>query len=152
MVENHGEEITIDFVAADPLVAKAAEAWRLHEEGLLRVAIAERLGCSKALVTKLLRRAARERNVPLPDGRSDRGSRQARTPPLYVRIAPEVGRLVEEGLLLVEIGERLGVDRTTLTKAYNKYRADQGLSPLDGRARRKLLPRKNRPAADDEPS
>ena len=146
-----GVEVTIDFQRPSPLDAQADEAWALREQGLLNVEIGERIGFGKSMVTKLLKHAAAMRGVPFQDGRRRRGElgRKNRTPPLYVRIAPEVGQLVEQGLLLVEIGERLKVDLTTLTKAYKKYRADSGLPPLDGRARRKLLAYKNRPRLDD---
>jgi site-specific DNA recombinase len=146
-----GEEIVIDFVKEDPLADEINEAWRLHQQGLLNVEIGEQLGCSNAKVTKLLRRAAELRGVPCPDGhrpRKDR-DRKNRMPPLYVRIAPKVESLVDQGKLLVEIGEQLKVDSTTLTKAYNRYRADRGLPPLDGRTRRKGLDHKNRPQSDE---
>ncbi|MBL9094385.1 MAG: recombinase family protein [Planctomycetaceae bacterium] len=148
---DEGYEVTIDFRRPSQRDAEAERAWQLREQDkLLNVEIAERLGCGKRQVTQLLKHAAAIRGVPYEDGRSRRSGlqRKHRTPPLFERMAAEVGRLVEQGLLLVEIGERLPLDRTTLTKAYNKYRADQGLPPLDGRARRKLLDHKNRPASD----
>ncbi|MBL9083044.1 MAG: recombinase family protein [Planctomycetales bacterium] len=148
---DEGYEVTIDFRRPSQRDAEAERAWQLREQDkLLSVEIAERLGCGKRQVTQLLKHAAAMRGVPYEDGRSRRSGlqRKHRTPPLFERMAAEVGRLVEQGLLLVEIGERLPLDRTTLTKAYNKYRADQGLPPLDGRARRKLLDHKNRPASD----
>ena len=145
-----GVEITIDYRPPSPLDARANEAWQLREQGLLGVEIGEQLGCGKSMVTKLLKHAAAMRRVPYDDGRRCR--RRNCTPPLYVRVAPEVGRLMEEGLLLAEIADRLKLDRNTVTKAYNRYRADQGLPPLDGRARRKSLDHKNRPPSDDAPS
>lgn len=151
-VQDDGVEVTVDFRRPSPRDAEAEQAWALKTEGLLCVEIAARLNCSKGKVTKLLKHAARERGVPYEDGRSRRSNleRKHREPPMFERVAPEVGRLVEEGLLLIEVAERLNLDRTTLTKAYNKYRRDQGLPPLDGRARRKLLDHKNRPRPDDE--
>lgn len=147
-----GIEVTIDFRRPSPRDAEAEQAWQLHEQGALHVEIAEQLQCCKAKVTKLLKQAAAQRGVPYEDGRSRRSNleRKHREPPLFERMAPEVGRLADEGWLLAEIGERLKLDRTTLTKAYNKYRKDQGLPPLDGRARRKLLDHKNRPRPDDK--
>lgn len=149
MHADDGIEVSIDFRQPSSLDARADEAWLLHQQALLNVEIGERLGCSRSMVTKLLKHAAAMRGVPFQDGRRRRGElgRKNRTPPLYVRIAPEVGQLVEQGLLLVEIGTRLKIDLTTLTKAYKRYRADNGLPLLDGRARRKLLAYKNRPPA-----
>jgi len=151
-VHDDGVEVTVDFRRPSPRDAQAEQAWALKAEGLLCVEIASRLNCSKGKVTKLLKHAAQERGVPYEDGRSRRSNleRKHREPPLFERVAPEVGRLVDEGLLLIEVAERLNLDRTTLTKAYNKYRRDQGLPPLDGRARRKLLEHKNRPRPDDK--
>jgi len=143
-----GVEVTIDYRPPSPLDARADEAWQLRDQGLLNVEIGEQLGCVRSMVTKLLRHAAKMRGVPFEDGRRCR--RKNRTPPMYVRVAPDVGRLVDEGLLLAEIAERLGLDRNTVTKAYNRYRADQGLPPLDGRARRKSLDHKNRPPREDD--
>lgn len=149
-----GVEVTVDFRRPSPLDAEANAAWNLREQGLLGVEIGERLGCGKSKVTKLLKHAAALRGVPYEDGRRRRGEaeRKNRTPPKYVRLAAQVGRLVDEGLLLTEIADRLELDRNTVTKAYNRYRQDQGLPPLDGRARRKLLERKNRPTSEDGPS
>ena len=150
LVTDDGIEVTIDYRPPSPLDARADEAWRLREQGLLGVEIGERLGCGRSMVTKLLKHAAAMRGAAFDDGRRCR--RRNRTPPMYVRVAPEVGRLMEEGLLLAEIADRLKLDRNTVTKAYNRYRADQGLPPLDGRARRKSLDHKNRPPSDDGPS
>ena len=149
-----GIEVTIDFLRPSPLDVEAEAAWKLKEEGLLGVEIGERLGCGKSKVTKLLKHAAAMHGVPFEDGRRRRAEaeRKNRTPPKYVQKSAEVGRMVEEGMLLVEIAELLGLDRNTVTKAYNRYRKDRGLPPLDGRARRKLLERKNRPPSDDSPS
>lgn len=149
---DEGAEVTVDFRRPSPRDAAAESAWRLREQGLLNVEIGERLGCSRAKVTKLLKHAAALRGVPYEDGRRRRGDaeRKNRTPPKYVRMAAEVGRMVNEGLLLAEIADRLELDRNTVTKAYNLYRRQQGLPPLDGRARRKLLDHKNRPSQEDE--
>lgn len=152
-VGDEGVEVTVDFRRASPLDEQADAAWRLKEaarlkgEELLNIEIAEQLGYSRSRVTKLLKHAAAMRGVPYEDGRHNR--RKNRTPPKFVQKAAEVGRLVDEGLLLVEIADRLGLDSDTVTKAYNRYRKVQGLPPLDGRARRKLLERKNRPPSQD---
>jgi DNA-binding MarR family transcriptional regulator len=152
-VGDDGVEVTIDFLWPSPPETESDQAWEMYQQNMLNVEIAERLQCSQAKVTGLLKKAAARRGVTIEDGHRRRSGlvRKHREAPFYERIVPEVGRLVEEGLLLAEIGERLNVDRTTLTRAYKKYRADNGLPPLDGRARRKLLEKKNRPANDDKP-
>ena len=60
--------------------------------------------------------------------------------------------MVDDGRLLSEIADELGIDRNDVTRAYNLYLKQQGRPPLDGRARRKLLERKNRPPGDDAAS
>lgn len=147
-----GVEVTVDLRRPSPRDAELEQVWDLKTQGLLCLEIAQRLNCSKGKVTKLLKQAAQQRGLPYEDGRSRRTNleRKHREPPLFERIAPEVGRLVDAGMLLIEVAERLNLDRTTLTKAYNKYRRDQGLPPLDGRTRRKSLDHKNRPRPDDE--
>lgn len=151
VVGDDGAEITIDFRRPSDLDAKAEQAWQLYQHGALHKEISLQLPCGKLQVTKYLKHAAKRHGVPYEDGRRRRFKLPAKQsePPRYVRLAPEVGQLVEEGLLLFEIGERLKVNRTTLTKAYNKYRVDRGLPPLDGRARRKLLGLKDRPRRED---
>jgi len=150
--DHAGMEVTIDFRSPSPLDARANEAWQLRAEHLLNVEIAACLGCSRAMVTKLLKHAAALHSVPFVDGRQQRSERERKhcSPPLWIRLAPEVGDLVAQGLLLGDIATRLQVDRNTVTKAYNRYRQDQGLPPLDGRARRKLLGRKSREQRDDQ--
>ena len=150
---DEGIEVMVDFRRpSTTLDAEAETAWQLREQGLLNVEIGERLDCSRAKVTKLMKHAAALRGVPYEDGRRHRGEaeRKSRTPPKYARTAAEVGRMVNEGFLLVEIADRLELDRNTVTKSYNLYRKRQGLPPLDGRARRKLLDRKNRPSPEVE--
>ncbi|HEY1600274.1 MAG TPA: recombinase family protein [Pirellulales bacterium] len=142
-----GIEVTIDYRPPSPLDAKSDRAWTLNEQKLLHLEIAAELKCGKSTVTKLLRHAAARRGIPYEDGRSRRSSlaRKHRKAPPFEQVAPEVGRLADQGLSLREIGEKLELDRTTLSKAYNKDRADRGLPPLDGRTRRKLLGLKDRP-------
>lgn len=148
-----GVEVTVDFRRPSPLDAKAEQAWnwkqeaRLKGEELPNTEIAKRLGCGRSMVTKLLKHAAALHGVPYEDGRSCRP--KGRTPWKHLDKVEEVGRMVDEGLLLAEIADRLELDRNDVTRAYNLYREQQGLPPLDGRARRKLLERKNRPPSDD---
>lgn len=133
------EPILIDFREADPRDAESDRAWTLLQEGMFYLEIAQTLGISKLKLTRLLRRAARRRGVPYVDGRARRSSlgRPTREPSLYMRMADEVGRLIEEGLSRTEIARRLGMDMTTLRTSVVHYYQSRGLPPVDGRERRK---------------
>jgi site-specific DNA recombinase len=139
------EEVTIDFTPPDPLLIDAERAWQLREQNVSHGEIAKQLQRNPNYVRKVLRIAARLRNVCYEDGRA---SRVASESALFVRMAPEVGRLAEEGLEMQEIAARLDLDRTTLRKAFVKYREDRGLPPLDGRTRRRSLSANNPPPPD----
>jgi site-specific DNA recombinase len=52
--------------------------------------------------------------------------------------------MINEGLLLIEIAERLGCDRNVITKAIKHWHQSRGLPVPDGRARREELTRKTR--------
>ena len=147
------ELITIDFVAPNPLDAKAEQAKVLWDEGFLGQEIAHQMGCSKSQITKLLKHWSTLYGEALPDGRARRSqlNHQHVVPPQYQAIAEEVMCLVNAGRLLQDIAETLGCDRNTVTKAIKFWHTSQGLPAPDGRTRRKGLPNKvSRPRRRDE--
>jgi len=77
--EEAGEVVEIDFVRINPLNAKAEEVKELYDQGLLNVVIAEKLGCSKAQVTKLLKHWSKVHDVTLPCGYSRRSQLTQKT-------------------------------------------------------------------------
>lgn len=143
-------EVVIDYREPPPENVKSERARELYDQDVLNVEIAAELKCSKAQVTKLLKLAAAQRGEPFEDGRSRRSrlARKHQNPTQSERNLPEVRRLMDEGKLLAEISAALRIDGTTMTKLYNQVRAERGLPPLDGRSRRKQLPRKSRPKQD----
>jgi hypothetical protein len=153
---DNGVEVTVDFRRPSPFDDNAEKAWNWKQEARLKgeelpySEIANRLGCGRSMVTKLLKHAAVMHGVLYEDGRSCRPKN--RTPWMHMDKVPEVGRMVDEGLLLAEIADRLKMDRNDVTRAHNLYRKQQGLPPLDGRARRKPLDHKNRPSSEDQRS
>ncbi len=151
------EQITIDFVRSNPLDAKAEEAKANWDAELLGVEIAQKMGVSRAQVTKLLKHWSKLHGVPLPDGHARRArlERKHTKPPLFEAIAAEVERMLGEGLLIVEIAARLKCDKNTITKSIDFLRKTRGLEIPDGRTRRKGLDHKNsqpRRAGGDESS
>lgn len=144
-----GVEVTIDFRRPSPLDVNAEKAWKLREEAKARgeklsyIELRKQLGCSRSRLTKLLKHAALLHGVPYVDGRSCRPKNGK--PWIHMDKVAEVGRMVEQGLLLTEIAERLKLNRDCVTQLHNLYREQKGLPPLDGRARRKSLDHKQRP-------
>jgi len=142
-VESKFEEITLDFVRANPLDARCEKAKALWDENLPNLEIAERLGCSRSMVTKLLKHWSRVHGVELPDGRSRRGQLPPNPDalPLYQQLAEPVMELVRRNKELGDIAAALGHDRNTVTKAIRFWHESRGLPVPDGRTRRKSLPR-----------
>jgi DNA invertase Pin-like site-specific DNA recombinase len=137
------EEITIDFIRENPLNAQSEAAKALWDEQLSNKAIARRLGCTPARVTKLLKHWSRRYGVELPDGRSRRGQLPPSPDalPLYRRIAEAVMNLYRQNVELGDIAAALGHDRNTVTAAVRYWHESRGLPVPDGRTRRKSLPR-----------
>lgn len=112
--------------------------------------------CSSGVRVTSLRYFARWDGTPrnsYEDGRSRRSrlGRRQRTPLPCEAILAKARPLLDAEMLLTEIVDKLEIDRSMMTKVYNLYRAEKGLPPLDGRSRRKLLPRKSRPPQNPEP-
>lgn len=133
--------IVIDFRESTPAEQIADQVKELYDRGLLIKEIAEQIGCSRNLVTKALATWFARQGEQAPDGRSRRATlnRKHRKPPLYQRVADEVKKLVDEGLLLQDIAAKVGVDRNTVTKALRFACEQAGISTTDGRTRRRSL-------------
>jgi DNA invertase Pin-like site-specific DNA recombinase len=146
-------EVVIDFRKPSAAAERADRVKALYDEGWSMTAIAKRLGSNINSVRKALVAWYEQRGLPVPDNRSRRNARPAPDGwrPKYQVIEPEVMKLVDEGLLLHEIAERLGYDRTTVKKAMEYGYAARGLTAPDGRARRKAL-RLAREANGDGPA
>ena len=149
------EEVIIDFVEPDPLLEGAMAARKLYDQRVLNVEIGRQLGCSKSMVTKLLRHSFALEGKEMPDGRERRSTLETKhtVPPLYLQISEQVFELCEEGKLrLGDIADQLGVDRNTVTQAMKFAYESRGLRVPDGRSRRKKLPRKpGRPGHNQDP-
>jgi DNA invertase Pin-like site-specific DNA recombinase len=143
---DEGTVVVIDYKKPPAFEDDADLAWQLYNEGWLCKRIAERLGCSRSNVTKLLKYAAAARGVVLEDGRRRRVTlaESQMEPAKYRKIADQVKQLCDQGLLLSEIAEQLSCDRNTITQAIAYWHASRGLPVPDGRTRRKSLERKQR--------
>ncbi len=143
---DEGTVVVIDYKKPPAFEDDADLAWQLYNEGWQCKRIAERLGCSRSNVTKLLKYAAAARGVVLEDGRRRRFTlaESQMEPAKYRKIADQVKQLCDQGLLLSEIAEQLSCDRNTITQAIAYWHTSRGLPVPDGRTRRKSLKRKQR--------
>jgi site-specific DNA recombinase len=138
-----GEQIVIDFVDPDPLDEESERAKALYDQGLLNVAIAQELKCSKSQVTKLLHHWFESRGLQMPDGRARRSGLAVKhvDPPLYQQLADKVMELVDQGALLQDIATAVDHGRDTITAVIRFWHQSRGLPVPDGRTRRKSLPK-----------
>ena len=136
-------EVVIDYVRPVAFAEDAERAYALYRDGGLHHEIARELGCLRSNITKLLKYACAEHGEEWIDGRTLRWKRpRGVKPPKYELIADQVKALMDEKILLQEIGERLGVGRDEVTAAKKYWYASRGLPIPDGRSRRKELDRK----------
>lgn len=124
--------------------SRVEEAKQLFDEGLLAKEIAQRMGCGKSTVTKLLQQWSVQHGQPLEDGRRRRWKVKSAPVPFFQQIAGRVMELHHTNVLLGEIAEELDCDRNTVTKAIQWWHAQRGLDVPDGRTRRKDLARKSK--------
>jgi DNA invertase Pin-like site-specific DNA recombinase len=146
--DDEAREIVVDYrelYVAEKHVAAVMDLWN---KGTLITAIAEQLGIDRHTVTDAVR-LWHERNglsVP-PDGRARRATvAQKRVKPVdnTAKIA-EIKRLYDQGMLIVKIAEKVGLERTTVRKYINEWCLANEAEYKDGRNRRKELEIKNRP-------
>lgn len=142
---NEVEEIVhIDFCAPSMSEELADKVKQMFEDGMLIKDIADELQVGRNTVGKALRHWYISRGEPLPDlVRRRAGLTIAKHPPKYQLLADEAKRLLDEGLLLHDIAQRLKMDRNTLETSLRWWHEQRGLPYVDGRTRRKTLPKKS---------
>jgi DNA invertase Pin-like site-specific DNA recombinase len=142
--DGDGLEVAIDYREPTEAERWADKVKDLYDRGLLINAIAAELGINRNLARLALAAWSERTGELLPDGRSRRSTLgvQQTEPPLYQRVAEEVKVLLDEGLLMRGVAERLGIDRDTVTAAMRFWYTSRGLAVPDGRTRRKGLPGK----------
>jgi site-specific DNA recombinase len=158
-VETAAEEIVIELREPTDAEGRADAVKKRQDDGESIKAIGEAMGLTRAQVDKALTAWYKCRGLEKPDGRAGRANRPEAVVPIYVQIVDEVKRLSDQGGLLLEIGDELGVDRDKVTRAIAHWHSSRGLAVPDGRTRRKGLERKvSRPGrraeergADDSP-
>lgn len=149
----NSETMVVDFVEPELVDPRMERAKALYDQGVINVLIAKELGCSKSKITSLLRKAFSNRDEEMPDGRGrlaqlDRKHVEA---PFYQRISEEVFQLYSQGVPLQDMTERFKTNRTTLRCAAEFAFERRGFQMLDGRTRRKSLPRKGKSRRKTKP-
>ena len=137
-------DLAVDLIAPDETDRQREIAMELYDQGLPMHKIGERLGVSRSRVTAIIKTGFALRGEPVPDPWKRRVSLDAKhkKPSLYQEIADAVMKRCNEGALLQEIADELGVDRNTVTSAIKYWHTSRGLPIPDGRTRRKSLDRK----------
>ena len=148
----------VDFRGPTRAEALADAAKGLWDAGLLVREIAAELSrdgggtVGRAMVNKALAHWFGSRGLPLPDGRTRRSTLGRRGPPTQASaVADRVMGLIGQGMLYVEVADRLGVGRDVVTAAVREGHAARGLAATDGRARRKALDHKSRDGVAELP-
>ncbi len=152
------DTVDVDFVEPTEAELLADHAKALYDQDLPVKLIAQRMGKRANLIRDALDRWFHSRGLVREDGRK----RRSRLPikhldtPLYQKIADQVQKLAEEGLLFQQIARKLGVDRNTVTQSWKFWHRLRGLVPLKGQQRRKMLvvktekPYRRRERPDDQ--
>ena len=141
-------EVVIDFrdlLVAERHIEQAKEMW---DAGTLITTIAEELGIDRHQVTDAIRIWHERNSLPAPpDGRARRATvpEPNRNPTDNGPVMEEIKRLYDQGLLIVEIAQRVDRERTTVRKLLDDWCRVHNEPRLDGRNRRKTLAIKNRP-------
>jgi hypothetical protein len=139
--DNGGVEVSVDFREPPAEVVIAEQVKALFDQGMLYKDIAKQLNVYRPLVVKAIKYWFASRGLDLPDGRLRRFELEQRTPNAYrfQQIADEALRLYDQRLPMGNIVKQLGCDHTTVTKAIRHAQVQRGLTPIDGRTRRKTL-------------
>jgi hypothetical protein len=140
-------QIVIDY--REPTVAEQhmAEVKELWDSGMLITGIGDKLGIDRHTVTDAIRIWHERHGLPVPpDGRARRATvPESRLNPVdNSALIKEIKQLYDAGVLICEIAERVGRERTTVRKYLNEWFGLTGLPRGDGRNRRKNLAVKNR--------
>jgi transposase len=120
---------------------ESERAKELYDQNWIMVRIAAEMGRKKSYVTKLVKHWFESRGLPFPDGRSRRSTlaQKHQEAPSFQAIGDDVKKLLDEGLLIQEIAQRLNCNKDTVTKAKAYWYTSHGFPVPDGRTRRKTL-------------
>jgi len=145
--EEKPEVVTLDFRPELKSDAQARLAHAMWGDGASCIEIASALKVSRSRVTALFDHAQKSLGLSKPNTRSRRLPSEGQK-----RIQDQVMERWHSGLLIQQIADELGICRPTIRRVVERWHASHGLQMPDGRARRKTLPLKQRPASEDSNS
>jgi transposase len=153
LCRNEAERGIVVDIKGETIAEKYMEQiMQMYGTGMLVTAIAEKLGIERHQVTEAIQIWHERNGMPPPlDGRVRRASVPDKLlrPPVFQVIAEEAKQLLDQGLLIEEIAERLGRTRDTVRVALRFWFEAHGQPMPDFRHRRKELQIKNRPKSED---
>ena len=143
--EQDGIPLVIDVVREQQTDPRIALARKLYEQGKFETEIAEEMSVSRSAVYKWLGKSFEAEGLEKPNGYERRKQIESeRELHHFQMISDRVFELAESGMKLQDIAKLLDTNRDVITRSWNYARDKRGLPPLDGRTRRKSLPRKPR--------
>lgn len=134
------EEVSLDFVRPLAIDQQVVRAWELLQQRQPLKAIAVTLGVKPARMTAIMKIVVERYGNGLTARQLRAQYRAVCTKPKAVEAF--IGRVMEllaEGKLIGEIAKELGTHAGMITKAIRAGYAARGLTPPDGRTRRKTL-------------
>jgi DNA invertase Pin-like site-specific DNA recombinase len=142
------EEVVLDLRGQNPAEAIVDQVMPLWQAGLTYQEIAATVGWNRNIVAEAVAIWHRRQGQEPPDGRSCKA--RLKRASLPEDLAEEAKKLFDQNLLMDEIAIKLGCCRHTITTAIKHWFRSRGQQVPDGRARRKLLPRKCPPHEDPQ--
>ncbi len=139
-----GVEIEVDFREDEFPAEQLDLVLQLDEQGLYINQMADQLSCSKTRARRLLDAAYQREGKVCAGGHQRRAElERERAVPRHIELADRAKELADTGLLYHEIATELRVCANTITRAIQHWYTSRGLTPPDGRSRRKTLSRKS---------
>ena len=134
------EEITLEFMDLPHWMDHVPEIMRLYNEGVKDRDIAKRLGIPRCWIAPARKYDAESSGKEFIDGRKLKARLDNET--FAKKYAEQVKEMLDKGMLLQDIARALDLDPNVITWAKNHWYESRGLTPPDGRTRRKSLDKK----------
>lgn len=143
------EEIMLDFKSPPEWMEYVPEIMRLYAEGVKDREIAKTLGIPRCWIAPARKHDAEVSGKDFIDGRKLKARLDRET--FAQKYAEQVKEMLDQGMLLQDIAKALDLDRNVITWAKDHWYESRGLTPPDGRTRRKSLDKKcSDPAKEQE--
>lgn len=134
------EDIMLEFIPPPEWMEHVPEIMRLYAEGVKDRDIAKHLGIPRCWIAPARKHDAEVSGKEFMDGRKLKARLERET--FAKKYADQVKEMLDQGMLLQDIAKALDLDRNVITWAKDHWFKSRGLTPPDGRIRRKSLERK----------